>query len=156
MCVAIVLCADNQARSKRVLFEAMDLTALFLVGLMLALGRMLQCLLLLVYFDLLEPLGYAGLIFVVEQRRLLSRTALFIEIGNPNFPGILIFANGNQITGFDLFSRFTTLAVDVYLAAVDRLGGQSAGFKKARRPQPFIDADLVKLSQRLNHSPTKP
>lgn len=121
----------------------MDLPALFLVGFMIALGRMQQSLLLLVQLDLLQPLIDTGLVFVVKRRSLLRRTALFIQIRHRNLPTVLVLGDANQIADFHFFTRLATLAVDMYFAAIDCIGGQASRLEKTRGPQPFIDADLV-------------
>jgi hypothetical protein len=121
----------------------MDLTALLFVRFMFALGWVLQGLLLFMQLDLLKPFGYAGLIFAVEQGRFLSRAALLIEIGNPNFPTVLILTDNNKIAYFDFLARLAALTVNMHFAAVNRFRSQTAGFEKTCRPQPFINADFV-------------
>ena len=148
--------AMTTARLQRILFEAMNLTPLFLVGFVFALGGMLQGLLLFMQGNLRQPLVNTGLCFGVHQRGQLGWPTLLIETGDLHFPAILIFANRNYIADLKLFSGLATLAVDMHLAAINGFGSQTAGFKKPRGPQPFIDAFFVKLSQLLNHSPPKP
>jgi hypothetical protein len=36
------------------------------------------------------------------------------------------------------------LTIQLNLATIDRIGGEATGFVKARRPQPFIEAELVR------------
>lgn len=92
---------------------------------------------------------------MVKQGRFFRGPALLVKVGNFNFPGVLIFGDAYNITHLDVFTGFTTLTIDVNLAAVDGIGSQVAGFKKPRSPQPFINPNLIDLSQAANHSPPR-
>lgn len=100
----------------------MNLTALFFVGFMFALGRVLQRLLLFAQFDLLMALCRASRIFVIKPGRFRGRTPLLVQIGYPHLPGVLILGHSDQIADFDIFPRLATLAVDMDLTAVDGIG----------------------------------
>jgi hypothetical protein len=51
--------------------------------------------------------------------------------------------NINQIIQMHMARRLAVLFIDFYSTAINRLGRQRAGFKKPRRPQPFIDPHLL-------------
>lgn len=129
--------------------------ALFFVGLTLAFGRVLQRLLLLMQFHLPLTFADAVLIFLVQQGRFLGGPTLLVQIGDFDFPAVLIFVYPDQIADFDVFARFAALAVDMHFPAIDGVGRQAAGFEKPRGPQPFIDTNFGDFSQEASHSPPR-
>lgn len=139
-----------------VLFKTVNLAALFFVGFAFPFRGMQKSLLLFMQLCLLPALGGAGFIFLIKQSGFLGGPPLFVQIGNLNFPGILILGDGNDIAQFDILTRLATLAVDMDFAAVNGIGGQATGLEKPRRPQPLVDTNLGHISQAANHSPTKP
>lgn len=139
-----------------ILLEAVNQPTLFFVGFAFSFGRRLQGILLLLQFDLPPAFFPAGLVFVEQQRRFLGRAALLVEIGDADFPSVLILGHCDHIADFDVLARLAALAVNMNLAAAHGVGGEAAGLEKPRGPQPFIDTNLAGLSQRLNHSPPKP
>ena len=139
-----------------VLLETVNLPALFFVGFAFPVRGMQKSLLLLMQFHLLLALGSAGFIFPIKQNGFLGGPPLLVQIGNLNFPGILVLGDGNDIAQLDILTRFAALAVDMDFAAVNGIGRQAAGFEKPRGPQPLVDAKLGHFNQAANHSPTKP
>jgi hypothetical protein len=71
-----------------------------------------------------------GLVLAIQRYRFFRWTALFIQIGNSNFPIILIFSDGDDIANPQIPTGFTTLTIHVHLTAIHRIGSQITGFKK--------------------------
>lgn len=138
-----------------VLLKTVNLSALFFIGFVFPFRRMHERLLLFLQFHLCPAFGGTGFVFLIKQSGFLGRPPLFVQVGDLNFPGILIFGDGNDIAYFDIFARFTTLAVNVDFAAINSIGRQTAGFEKPRGPKPFIDANFGYFSQAADRSPTR-
>lgn len=81
--------------------------------------------------------------FFVEGLRLRCRAAVFGEAAHMH--GLLAgaLADVQLVAQAHFAAGFDAAAVDRHLAAVDGRGGLGTGLEKARRPQPFVEADFA-------------
>lgn len=112
----------------------MNLPALLFVGFEGTLRDWERGLLLFVQFHQLLPFGGAGRVFDIQLGRLLGRTALPIQTGDKNIPGILILGDADAIAEPNIPAGLAALAVDMHLSAADRVGRQAAGLEKPCGP----------------------
>ena len=79
---------------------------------------------------------------LVEKLRLRRRPAKFDDGFDDHGPFIRAVADVERVAGTHGSARFGAGAIDLYFAAGHGFGGERSCLKKARRPEPLIDASL--------------
>ena len=88
----------------------------------------------------------AGLALAIERLRHGCRTAHLAQRENLNLKLAALVFDDEVVAGMDLAGRLGLVSVGEDAAQVAGLGGQSAGFEEARRPEPFVDPEGVQGS----------
>jgi hypothetical protein len=85
----------------------------------------------------------AGFGFGIQLLRLWGSPALVGQAVYPNFGLIPASGYDEHIPDHDILARFDPLTIALDLTAINGLFGESASFKKPRRPQPFINSNFI-------------